>query len=256
MRSIRNASWSVFALAIAASLAAQTPERVPQTYGTSVTSYIEVPAEAFFPLESDYGYHNGTGSTRYSSNCAGFACLAAPLQLPSGAKIVYLELDFVDTTPTDSVNGTFAACDYLGQNCNFHPNAGAGPVDCAMPFRICSGVAFASGGGQQAVDLHAEGITVNNFTGSYRLFASAPSSGAQLAGMIVGYVLQVSPAPGTADFNDVPTSHPFFQYIEALYHSGITGGCQASPPMYCPDAPLTRGQMAVFLAKGLGLQFP
>ena len=73
--------------------------------------------------------------------------------------------------------------------------------------------------------------------------------------MIVGYVLQVSPAPGTASFNDVPTSHPFFQFIEALSQAGVTGGCQANPPLYCPDAPLTRGQMAVFLAKALGLQW-
>ena len=63
----------------------------------------------------------------------------------------------------------------------------------------------------------------------------------------------VSPAPAQATFNDVPTNHPFFQFIEALKASGITGGCQASPPLYCPDAPLTRGQMAVFLAKALGL---
>ena len=66
----------------------------------------------------------------------------------------------------------------------------------------------------------------------------------------------VSPAPASASFNDVPTNHPFFQYIEALKASGITGGCQASPPLYCPDAPLTRGQMAVFLAKALGLHWP
>jgi S-layer homology domain len=66
-------------------------------------------------------------------------------------------------------------------------------------------------------------------------------------------VLQVSPAPGVATFNDVPTNHPFFQYIEALSASGITAGCQASPPLYCPDATVTRGQMAVFLAKALGL---
>lgn len=65
--------------------------------------------------------------------------------------------------------------------------------------------------------------------------------------------LPVSPAPPTASFNDVPTSHPFFQYIEALYASGITAGCQAGPPLYCPAAALTRGQMAVFLAKALGL---
>jgi len=66
----------------------------------------------------------------------------------------------------------------------------------------------------------------------------------------------VSPPPGTASFDDVPTSHPFFQFIEALKASGITGGCQASPPLYCPDSPLTRGQMAVFLAKALGLHWP
>lgn len=66
----------------------------------------------------------------------------------------------------------------------------------------------------------------------------------------------VSPAPASADFNDVPTTHPFFQYIEALKASGITGGCQASPPLYCPDNPVTRGQMAVFLSKALGLHWP
>ena len=68
------------------------------------------------------------------------------------------------------------------------------------------------------------------------------------------YQLQVSPAPATASFNDVPSSHPFFQFIEALAASGITSGCGNGS--FCPDAPLTRGQMAVFLAKGLGLSFP
>jgi hypothetical protein len=63
----------------------------------------------------------------------------------------------------------------------------------------------------------------------------------------------VSPAPGTATFNDVPTTHPFFQFIEALHASGITGGCSAAPPLYCPDNSVSRGQMAVFLAKALGL---
>ena len=51
----------------------------------------------------------------------------------------------------------------------------------------------------------------------------------------------------------MPTSHPFFPYVEALKASGITGGCSVSPPLFCPDSPLTRGQMAAFLAKALGL---
>jgi len=66
----------------------------------------------------------------------------------------------------------------------------------------------------------------------------------------------VSPAPATATFTDVPTTHQFFQFIEALHAAGITGGCSASPPKYCPDNPVTRGEMAVFLATALGLNWP
>jgi hypothetical protein len=85
----------------------------------------------------------------------------------------------------------------------------------------------------------------------------APSPNYQYFGWVeVWWHRTVSPAPGSADFNDVPTTHPFFQYVEALKASGITGGCQTSPPLYCPDAPVTRGQMAVFLAKALGLNWP
>ena len=62
----------------------------------------------------------------------------------------------------------------------------------------------------------------------------------------------VSAAPGTPSFADVPTTHPYFQFIEALKASGITGGC-GNGVNYCPDNPVTRGQMAVFLAKALGL---
>lgn len=70
--------------------------------------------------------------------------------------------------------------------------------------------------------------------------------------MRVRYRLQVSPAPATATFpNDVPTTHPFFRFVEALAASGLTGGC--GPGSFCPDQPVTRGQMAVFLAAALGL---
>jgi hypothetical protein len=47
-------------------------------------------------------------------------------------------------------------------------------------------------------------------------------------------------------FNDVPESDPGFQYIEALVASGITAGCGGGN--FCPDASITRRQMAVFLA--------
>ena len=72
--------------------------------------------------------------------------------------------------------------------------------------------------------------------------------------MIVGYRLQVSPAPATPTFNDVPTDDPGFQFIEALAASGITGGCGGGN--FCPDSAVTRRQMAIFLAKALGLSYP
>lgn len=74
-----------------------------------------------------------------------------------------------------------------------------------------------------------------------------------------GYVeiwwrLAVSDPPATPTFGDVPSSHPFYQFIEALAKSGITGGCGGGN--FCADSALTRGQMAVFLSKALGLHWP
>ena len=48
-------------------------------------------------------------------------------------------------------------------------------------------------------------------------------------------------------FLDVPPSHMFYEFVEILAANGVTGGCQ--PGYYCPDNPVTRAQMAVFLLK-------
>jgi hypothetical protein len=50
-------------------------------------------------------------------------------------------------------------------------------------------------------------------------------------------------------FADVPQGHPARAQIEAVYNAGITSGCSTSPPLYCPDSSVTRGQMAVFLLR-------
>lgn len=75
----------------------------------------------------------------------------------------------------------------------------------------------------------------------------------RIASVGLGYELQVSPAPSTATFGDVPTSDAAFQYVEALVASGITAGCGGGN--YCPDHFVTRRQMAVFIAKALGLDW-
>jgi hypothetical protein len=238
--------WAAFAIAGAQSLP-------PQTYGTTAVSYVEIPAVAFdSSLPVTFPYTQTGIYARYTAGC--FGCLVAPLRLPSGAKIVSLELDGVDVDAFDSVAGTLWVCDRWGSNCSKHPAAAAGPADCAVPGFVCTGKAFADGPTLQIADLTPDGIVVDNTQNSYLLTGVADASTVTLGGMIVGYVLQVSPAPTTPTFGDVPTSDPAFQYVEALVASGVTVGCGGGN--YCPDSPLTRRQMAVFLAKALGLQWP
>jgi len=50
-------------------------------------------------------------------------------------------------------------------------------------------------------------------------------------------------------FADVLPSDPFLSYIDTVYTDGITGGCGSNPLIYCPQNPVTRAQMAVFLLK-------
>ena len=247
---VRSGSLALGLWAIAAALGAQPMH--PQTYGTTVVSYVEIPAVAFdSSVPATFPYARTGIFARYTVGC--FGCLVTPLRLPSGAKIVSLELDALDVDAFDAVYGTLWVCDRWGSNCSQHPTGAVGPSDCAVAGSVCSGKAFADGPTLQTADLATDDLVVDNTQHSYLLTSAADASTAALGGMIVGYVLQVSPAPGTADFDDVPTNHPFFQFVEALYTSGITAGCGNGN--FCPDAPLTRGQMAVFLAKALGLQW-
>ena len=73
---------------------------------------------------------------------------------------------------------------------------------------------------------------------------------------IVGLLLLVfvTVCPQTArsqTFNDVPTDYWAYNFIEILSNSGITSGCGGGN--YCPNAEVTRDQMAVFLVRTFGL---
>ena len=63
----------------------------------------------------------------------------------------------------------------------------------------------------------------------------------------MGEDADLGPYQGT--FSDVPASNGFALYIERLAELGITSGCGGGK--YCPGAPVTRGQMAVFLVRAL-----
>jgi hypothetical protein len=60
---------------------------------------------------------------------------------------------------------------------------------------------------------------------------------------------QYTPPPATGRFTDVPVESAFAPWIEELADTGMTSGCRAGE--YCPDNPLTRAQMAVFLVRAI-----
>ena len=61
------------------------------------------------------------------------------------------------------------------------------------------------------------------------------------------YIQGADCTSAVATFPDVPTTNPFFHYVETIYELGVTGGCSGGG--YCPQSPVTRAQMAVFLLK-------
>jgi Pro-kumamolisin, activation domain/Putative binding domain, N-terminal len=51
-------------------------------------------------------------------------------------------------------------------------------------------------------------------------------------------------------FADVPSTDPFFSDIQKLMELGITVGCATGPPaLYCPNDPIPRWQMAIFMVR-------
>jgi hypothetical protein len=57
------------------------------------------------------------------------------------------------------------------------------------------------------------------------------------------------PPPAAGVFSDVPVDDPFAPWIEELFRRGVVEGCVApeGSKQYCPDDPVLRQQMSVFL---------
>ncbi|HTR04736.1 MAG TPA: S-layer homology domain-containing protein [Thermoanaerobaculia bacterium] len=226
-------------------LAKKASDVRPKTYGVAQLSYYRMSAAEFTlldtangPAYSDVGYSNFGVFQRYSSG--GPAIFVASPHLPSGALVSYYELDSCGEDPVEDVFANFFFCDNQGTGCG---NGGISSNDNGT--HPCGFAAFTLPEGF-LVDNYRNQISVTVRTGS-------GTSSTRFAGVVLGYTLSVSPAPQFSDFGDVSTTDPGFQYIEALAASGVTVGCGNGN--YCPDAPLTRRQMAVILAKALGLQW-
>jgi hypothetical protein len=249
-------------LAVASVVAAQDVEVSSDPdpdgrYGTGASSVKAIPALAF---QEAFQGGGAPGPQLFSFISAGAGIFGrhlitsstsnnffAALDLPTGAQIMGLRLESCDTSATGEVRFTF----------RFTPT---GNPSGSSGFFITSGTAATPGCTLHgsATNMAAFNVFVDNEANTYfaQVTLGTQDTTNSFRSVRVYYRLRVSPAPANATFTDVPTTHIFFQWIEALAASGITGGCTAPAGGFCPNDPVTRGQMAVFLATALGLHFP
>ncbi len=93
-------------------------------------------------------------------------------------------------------------------------------------------------------------VTDGCATGPWRFCPERAVNRAQMAAFLVrAFELDEAPSAGYAD----TSGHYFESGIDKLAAARITLGCTADPPSYCPEKPVTRAEMATFLARALDL---
>ena len=105
---------------------------------------------------------------------------------------------------------------------------------------------------EQAYD---DGVTKGCGTDPLRYCPTVNVSRAQMAVFLLRakHGDSYTPPEATGIFDDVDLGHWAADWIEQLYDEGITVGCGTDPLRYCPNASVTRAQMAVFLMRTFGL---
>ena len=128
------------------------------------------------------------------------------------------------------------------------------PTGCASPVAVSAvQVDFADAGTgpfRDAIDALARN-GISSGCGGGNFCPASPVTRAQMAVFLLkaehgpGYA---PPSPGFGQpFIDVPPGSFAADWIDQLYAEGIASGC--APDYYCPDASVTRAQMAVLLLK-------
>jgi hypothetical protein len=223
-----------------------TGDPVPNDFGQS-THYIEIGGHSFAGREDIAGswqYDGGDEGCCVNLSRRGTEIFAdAELQFPTGVR-----LDRFRVWVNDA-NGAADLSWFAFESC--HPAFGPGATTITT---IANGISTGSAGNQSIVSTVAA-RTINNRDCHYifRVRFDA-TTGLTFQRARAEWVRQVSPAPLVATFTDVPTTNPFYRFVEAMVASGLTGGC--GPGLYCPNDPVTRAQMAVFLSAALGLNWP
>ncbi len=180
----------------------------------------------------------------------------APLKLPAGAEIFGFCVYAYDANPITGLNLSLflSRLAYPPQTGDSEFIAGGVSADWDFGYGVACTPQF-SHIYRDTQDYDGDGFP-DHVTYRLRVVIGSGVDGSNLGlgGVRVLWRRRPSPAPAAASFNDVPTGHPFFQFVEALAASGITAGCGNGN--FCPNTVVTRGQLAVFLTKALGLYWP
>lgn len=231
-------------------LAATTPKR-PDEFGTQAYTVTVIQAGSF---TSDTTYHTDYGSlfrNFYPVESAGH--FFAGVDIPAGAVIDFIGIETSDDGHYPGYNFQVNLY-YVDQ----HSGTTSGIVSVTCHAFNGFGTTYNSSAlGWQLVENAHNALVLDvyqvPFDGCPILQTCRTHFG--FGWVEIWWHRAVSPAPATPSFNDVPTTDFGYQYIEALKASGITGGC-GDGTIFCPNANVTRRQMAIFLAKSLGLHWP
>ncbi len=213
----------------------------PDAYGTSATTVLKIHSSAFRPQcgSTTLTAYWDTTQTYIESNYNG-CMLYAPAALPAGALVTQVGFDGKDLEPVLDIDWGIYWVSMDGSDTTGDIAWYSSPQ---------------SGGSFSATATLNTPVTVDPSLYYFALVdLKEASQNMCVKGMRVVYKLQVSPAPATATFTDVPTNYWAFRHIEALAASGISAGC--GPGIFCPENYVKRSEMAVFLAKALGLHWP
>lgn len=101
--------------------------------------------------------------------------------------------------------------------------------------------------------LYAEGVTAGCSVSPLLYCPTSPITRAHVSVFLLRALNgeDYDPPAASGVFDDLPAWHPMAAWVEELSSEGITAGCGGGN--FCPNAPVSRGQMAVFLVATFGL---
>jgi len=102
-------------------------------------------------------------------------------------------------------------------------------------------------------EFYRRGITTGCGTGPPRYCPENPVTRAAMAVFILRAMEGTSYTPPAAShyFSDLPVAGKEWMepWVDEFYRRGITSGCGSAPLTYCPENPVTRAAMAVFIGR-------